>query len=248
MGNMKGESVDQLGSPYTKSEEPQPTAQAATRTSKVKSIIKKLTSFFKKHRAISLGVLAVIAGLVTWQVLYTNSENTWKRATDYFSHAEYEKAAKELNNVGVPSSADRLRVYGQTMLATRQLDKSLEAYKKLYELNKDPSVKLIIGNIYNEQKKYDDAVKVYQEVITANPSNVQAYVNIATVYKMQNKTTEAIKIANEGVAKNPNSVVLSELRVSMLMGDKTSNEYKEAVAALKKLNPQDQLLQALNEL
>lgn len=209
---------------------------------------RKLLRIAKKHVLIVVAVIVVIGGLVTWQVMQMNQDTAWKRATDYFTHAEYEKAANELNSVSMPSTADRLRVYGQTMLATRQLDKSLAAYKKLYEIDKDPSVKLIIGNIYNEQKNYDEAIKVYREVITANPSNIQAYVNIATVYKLQNNSAEAVKIANDGVAKNPTSVVLHELRVSMLMNDTHSSEYKDAIAALKKLNPKDQLLQALNEL
>ena len=213
-----------------------------------RSRFRGLFRFTRQHIVIALAALAVVAGLVTWQVMRMSQEATWKRATDYFTRAEYEKAEKELSSVGLPSSAERLRVYGQTMLAMRQLDKSLEAYTKLYELDKNPSDKLIIGNIYNEQKKYDEAIKVYLEVIAANPSNIQAYVNIATVYKLQNNTTEAVKVANEAVVKNPTSVVLHELKVSMLMNDKGSSEYKEAVAALKKLNPQDQLLQALNEL
>lgn len=211
-------------------------------------LFKRLFRSMKKNIIYVIGLVIVAAIILTWQMVRMGQEATWSRAMDYFARAEYEKAAKELNGVGVPSSSERLRVYAQTMLATRQLDKSLEAYGKLYALNKDPSDKLIIGNIYNEQKKYEEAIKVYREVITLNPNNVQAYVNIATVYKLNSNSGEAVKVANEGVEKNPNSVVMHELRVSMLMNDKTSSDYKEAVAALRKLNPQDQLLQSLNEL
>ncbi len=203
--------------------------------------------FLKKHIVYAAAAVLVLAGLVVWQIIRTNQETAWKRATDYFSRAEYEKAEKELAGLAMPSKPERLRVYAQTMLATRQLDKSLAAYNKLYETDKDPATKLIIGNVYNEQKKYDEAIKVYRDVIAANGSNVQAYVNLATVYKLQNNTAEAAKVASEGVSKNPANVVLHELKVSMLMNDKSSTEYKEAIDALKKLNPQDQLLQALNE-
>ena len=220
---------------------------ASSPTEKKKSWLRGVFRFVKKHVIVVLCLLLAIAALATLQVLNLNREAAWKRATDYYARAEYEKASKELASLSMPSSAERLRVYGQTMLATRQLDKSLEAYTKLYDLNKDPSVKIIIGNIYNEQKKYDESIKIYREVISANPNNVQAFVNMATVYKLQNNEKEAAKIAKEGVEKNPNSVVLLELRVSMLMSDKSSPEYKEAVEALKQVNPQDQLLQALNE-
>lgn len=213
-----------------------------------KPLYKHIFQFIKKYALIIVIVFIIAAAIFLWLAIRAHQKAVWTRATDYFSRAEYEKAEKELRDVKVPSKADQLRVYGQTMLATRNLDKSLAAYNKLYDLNKDPSDKLIIGNIYNEQKKYDEAIKVYREVIAANPNNIQAYVNAATVYKLQNNSNEAIKIANEGVEKNPSSVVLHELKVSMLMSDKNSKEYKDAIEALKKLNPQDQLLQALNEL
>lgn len=212
-----------------------------------KSRIRGVIHFLRKHVAIAVIGLVVVVAAVAWLVIQTNQETAWKRATDFFAHAEYEKAKKELNAVGMPTKPERLRIYGQTMLATRQLDKALVAYNKLYEAEKDPAVKLIIGNIYNEQKKYDDSIKVYREVIASNPSNIQAYVNLSTVYKLQNNTKDAVQAASDGVSKNPSSVVLHELKVSMLMNDKASAEYKAAVEALKKLNPNDQLLQALNE-
>ncbi|RYX78669.1 tetratricopeptide repeat protein [bacterium] len=212
-------------------------------TSKIVSVMR----FLKRFWYIVIVILLVIAGLITWQVIYSNQESAWKRTNDQFARANYEAAYKEIENMAIPTDSERLRVYGQTMLATRHLDKSLAAYQKLYDQKKDPSVKLIIGNIYNEQKKYDEAIKAYREVIADNKTNVQAYVNIATVYKLQGNASEAAKVATEAVKENPTSVTLLELKVSMLMDNKNTPEYKAAVAELKKLNPQDPLLQSLRE-
>jgi tetratricopeptide (TPR) repeat protein len=211
------------------------------------SRLHKYVKLVRKYWYVTLALLAIVIGLVTWQVIQSNQEATWKKASDYFTRADYGNAEKQLHSVAIPSDADHLRVYAQTMLATQNLDKSLTAYQKLYELNKDPSIKLIIGNIYNQQKKYDDAIKIYREIITNNAGNVQAYINLSTVYKLQNNTPEAIKVADEAVKNNPSSVVLRELQVSMVMDNKSSAGYKAAVKDLKALNPSDPLLQALNE-
>lgn len=209
--------------------------------------LKQAVRLVRKYWYVALALLVVIIGLVTWQIIQLNQEATWKKAGDYFTRADYGNAEKQLHSVAVPSDADHLHVYAQTMLATQNLDKSLTAYQKLYDLNKDPSIKLIIGNIYNQQKNYDQAIKIYRDIITNNTGNVQAYINLSTVYKLQNNAPEAIKVANEAVKNNPSSVVLRELQVSMVMDNKSSEGYKVAVKELKALNPTDPLLQALNE-
>lgn len=208
---------------------------------------KYIILFIQKFWYIVLVAGVVIAGFITWRVILANQNAAWDRASSYFAKADYKKAEEELAGLPVPSSAERLRVYAQTMLATQNLEKSLTAYEKLYKINKDPSVKLLIGNIYNQQKKYDLAIEAYREIITSNTGNVQAYVNLATVYKLQNKSDEAIKVSKEGVKNNPTSVILGELLVSMLMDDTNSAEFKSAVAALKKLNPSDPLLQSIDQ-
>ena len=209
------------------------------------SFAKKVVKFIKKQWIIMSVVLVLLAGFISWRIIVTNNDNAWAKAKDYFAVADYDNAKKQIGSMSVPDDSERLRIYAQTMLATRDLDKSLIAYKKLYDQTKDISVKLFIGNIYNEQKKYDEAIKIYREMITANPSNIQAYVNAATTYKLQGNRSGAIDIASEGVKNNATNVTIHELLVSMLMDDKTSKEYISALADLKTLSPNDPLVQAL---
>jgi tetratricopeptide (TPR) repeat protein len=200
-----------------------------------------------KSRWVLLVISVLIFMAAIWQYQRVSANNNWKKATDYFRRADYDSAAKILKGVSMPKTSERLNVYAQTMLATRRLDKAAEAYQKLYESNKDPFAKLVLGNIYNQQKKYDSAAKIYKELIKANPTYVQAYVNLATLYKLQNDTDKAIKTADDGVKSNPNNTVLAELLVSLTMDDKNSDKYKDAVSYLKKLNPSDPLLIALEQ-
>lgn len=201
----------------------------------------------KKFWYVIIVLLLVVIGVVVYGVLQARDAATWKTAQDAYSKADYASSAKVLANHGVPSDQAKLKVYAESMLATRQYDKALPAYQKMYDAKKDPDVKIKMGNIYNEQKKYDLAEKAYQDVISSNPTYVQAYINLSTLYKLQSRTDNAVAAAKNGVKANPNSVSLYELLVSMTMDKKDSADYKGAIAKLKELNPNDQLLTILNE-
>lgn len=207
----------------------------------------KTRRFLKKYWLFILPIVIVIAALIAWRMYEMNVDATWSKATDYHSKAKYNEAAKLIEGMPVPSDEKRLTVYAQTMLATRQLDKALPAYDTLYTKKKEPSYKIIIGNIYNEQKKYDEAAKVYRELIAANNTFAQAYVNLSTLYKLQTKSAEAVDVAKEGIKANPNSVVLHELLISMLLDKQDSPEFKEAVEDLKKINPKDPIFETIKK-
>lgn len=211
-----------------------------------KRTIQLILKTVKRYWYVVIAVLVITAGVGYFVTSALRTENAWKRASDYYGRADYENAAKALDGVSVPSDTERLMVYSQTMLATRQLDDALVGYNKLYEAKKDPNTKIIIGNIYNEQKRYEEAEKVYKEAFAANPSYVQAYVNLATLYKLQGRAQDAIAVAKQGVQNNDRSATLYELLVSMLMDNKDSADFKAAVEKLKEINPQDPLLEAIN--
>ncbi len=220
-----------------------PSGAAVPQSKKSKS--KNILSIIKRFWYFIVLAIVVVVGGAIWRTNVTNQDNAWARATAFYTKADYDNAAKELAGLPVPSDAARLKVYAQTMLAKRDLEKALPAYEKLYAATKEPNYKIILGNIYNEQKNYDKAISTYKEVIADNPGYTQAYVNLAILYKLQNKISEATAIANAAVKSNPNNVTLLELKVSILMEDKTTQDYKTAVKDLAAINPQDPLLDSL---
>lgn len=222
-------------------------AQKSQKPTQAKRVLQLIKKTIIKFWYIFSIILVLLAALITWQVLEANKASAWEKATDYFSRAEYEEAKNLIKDFPVPSDPEKQRVYAQTMLATGDLDKALAGYEKLYESTNDTSSKLIIGNIYNQKEEYDKAIGIYREIITDNPNNVQAYVNIATVYRLQGKKQDAIAIANDAVKANPQNVILLELRVSMYMEDTSTAEFKDAIADLREVNPNDPLLEALNQ-
>lgn len=212
----------------------------------------KVPKFLKKYWFGIIGVLLLCVLAGAFIVQSNNTAAKWDRAQDYFTKADYEKAADELITVKMPSDADKLNVYSKTMHATAndtknkdRYEKALTAYQKLYEIKKDPQTKVMMANIYMQQKNYSPAEKLLDEIIAANPSYTQAYINLATMYRLQGKQTDAIAIAKKGVESNPNNVSLNELVVALLLDQKDSQAYKDALANLKKSNPNSELLKTL---
>lgn len=211
------------------------------------SVIKRVVMIMRKYwYLLVIALIALVVG-VAWFLLSSIYDSAWEKATDHFTRAEYSKAEKLIVDFEVPKDSDRQRVYAQTMQATGNIDKALSGYEALYESTKDTSARMSIGNIYNQKQDYDKAISIYQEIVADNTSNVQAYVNMATVYRLQGKKQEAIDVSREAVNHNPRNVTLLELQVSMLLEDKESVEYQEAVAALREVSPEDPLLEALEQ-
>jgi tetratricopeptide (TPR) repeat protein len=202
-------------------------------------------SVFRRFPYIGIAILIVGLAGAGYSVYQRQQQDRWRNATDAYRRADYKAAYQSLKGQALPGQPEKLRVYAQTMLATGHLPEALAGYKKLYSQTKDPQAKIVIGNIYNEQHKYDEAITVYQELISSNPNFTQAYVNLATVRRLQGSPKEALEVAKAGLADNPSNVILCELVVSLSMDDKQSSDYQTAVATLKKLNPNDPLLEML---
>jgi tetratricopeptide (TPR) repeat protein len=211
-----------------------------------KTLNKKL-ALLKKYWYVLLAVVLVLAALIYFVASHLSSQADWAQAEKLYKTSDYAKIKDLVADKPMPKDGKRLEIYTYTMHATGGLDKALEGYKRIDQKNPSPDTKVRIANVYNQQKKYDQATEIYKQIINENPTYIQAYVNLATVQRLQAKTNESIKTAAEGVKNNPDSVTLHELNVSMLMNDKSSKDYKNSIEALKKLDPQNQLLRILNE-
>lgn len=192
-------------------------------------------------------MVLVGAGVCVCAGLYFGYQYIWKVADQRFKKAEYQQTYKLIKFLPKPRDAGRLRIYSQTAMAVGNYGKSKSGYADLYKKTKDASYKLIIGNIANQQGDYEEAIKIYEEVISLNPNYIQAYANLSTVYRIKNNNDKAIEIAERGISLNGNSTILYELLVSLMQEKKDSPRYKEAVKKLKSLDPQNILLKQIGE-
>lgn len=63
-----------------------------------------------------------------------------------------------------------------------EYDAAAETYLKILAITDDAFIHNALGNVYRDQKKYDEAIAEYERAITLDPTLKFAYINEATVW------------------------------------------------------------------
>lgn len=91
------------------------------------------------------------------------------------------------------------------------------------------------GYLLLNQKLYDHAVRIFSNILSQNPEDVEALVGLASSYQHQNKTEEAIKIAKTALEINPTYFYAYDILAEIYFINK--NDYLKAEEfALKSLD------------
>ena len=80
-----------------------------------------------------------------------------------------------------------------------------EKYLKLISSQKpdDLDIKLLLGSVYTEQRNFDPAVTVYNEILQAYPNRDDVQMELADIYYKMRKWQEAISTYEKAVKANP---------------------------------------------
>lgn len=84
-----------------------------------------------------------------------------------------------------PYSAKKAAYYhlGSIYAKNKQLDKAIEEYKKILEIEpKDKNAHFNLGYLYNLKEDFSTAVKEYEEVLNIDPLDKQAHYNLAIIF------------------------------------------------------------------
>lgn len=200
----------------------------------------KIPPAIRPKIALAAGFLLLVGLWLAYFYIYLPSR--WRTANDYYRAANYTKAAAVIRRLPMPSDPHELNVYAQTMFSVSEMDKAKQAYQKHYDKTGDVQSLLMVGNVQQQQKKFEEAQATYRKVIAKNPTYIQAYANGAASYMLANKRPEALKMLTEGVAANPNATALYAMQVQLLRDEKESETYKQALEKLKLLDPQNSIL------
>lgn len=65
----------------------------------------------------------------------------------------------------------------------------------------ETTVAMRLSTIYAEQNKHDEAIKVYRELLAAQPDNVMAQANLAVVLSRSGRNDEALKLYRDMLAR-----------------------------------------------
>jgi tetratricopeptide (TPR) repeat protein len=99
-------------------------------------------------------------------------------------------------------------VEGMTFEESGEMDKALEAYRKV--LNVDPGqskLASLVAGLLIRQEDFPQAIDVLKDAIKANPNDAEPYHQLAFIYaKYLKKMDQAVDYANRAIALNPRDI------------------------------------------
>ena len=77
------------------------------------------------------------------------------------------------------------------------------AIPRLRPLGKGPETRIVIGNLYLQERKYAEAVQEFEAVLQENPDSAMAYFGLGNVYFRQRQGDRAAECYTAALARNP---------------------------------------------
>jgi tetratricopeptide (TPR) repeat protein len=105
---------------------------------------------------------------------------------------------------------------------------------------------ILLGDIYEQLERYDDAQAEYQKALAVSPSNEAALLGLANAYLNNYNVQGAMSVAQAALARDPDD---PELNLVMAQGLMNQHEYAEASPYLQKsLKAKPQMLPRIHAL
>jgi tetratricopeptide (TPR) repeat protein len=166
------------------------------------------------------------------------------RGDVYLQQKDYEKAIATFRGLisKYPGSLDNYQLLVDVLNAAGRYDESFNTIKQA-ELSLDRSnaeaVKSLRGITYYKQKKYDQAEKVFKDLIRSKPSRPDEYqYMLGSIYMDQKRYEDAEKILKQALEGNPtNANILNALGYMYAERGIKLQEARELVTKALALNP-----------
>ena len=115
------------------------------------------------------------------------------------------------------------------LIAEQQYDKGQEHYRQALISNWSPELELEMAEGYLQEKKYNKAIKLYQNLLERDELNEDARIALIQVYLLQKKEKKALTELNQlkAISKHPDQVDLTIVRIYARW-----EEYDKAIAIL----------------
>jgi tetratricopeptide (TPR) repeat protein len=160
---------------------------------------------------------------------------------------EYEKARQVLEKLTElnPDSYAGFYYLAKLYQEMRLFDKAAKAFDKALALNWSPMLGHEAAELYEQMKRYPEAIAIYQRILEEDPSDERARGFLANVYFRQGEVDKALAEMEKlrEISANPDKVELAICRILLDAGKRT-----EAVTRLKailKKDPQADAARAL---
>ncbi len=164
----------------------------------------------------------------------------------YIETREYAKAAEELKEVMKTNNQPKvLAKYAQTLLASGKTSDALKVAEQIK--SRDPEnidAHMMIGKIKVAQKKYNDAIETYKEILYVDQNYAPALYERANVYLLQGKLQWAETFYERALKSDPNNPLVYLGLARLAKEKKDYATYSDMLEKGRKLDPQNREIQA----
>jgi len=146
----------------------------------------------------------------------------------------------ESDEIVQESSIDELYDRGISYYDKGMIDKAIEEFKEVLELDPDDvETHYHLGNAYADKEMFDEAISIYKKTIEKNPEFIDAYLSLGMLYLDIDLIDEAISLCKQAININPDdSFLCFHLGEAYVRNE----QYEEAITAFKNaisINPMD---------
>ncbi len=173
-------------------------------------------------------------------ILNASAQDDLQKGKDAINRGDYVSAVNFLGNaVKTKQNYETYYYYGLALYNTGSLAKAEENLKlALKDDDEGIDAMLTLGNLYSEQKKYDDANSQFKRALKIEPDNINAMIAQANNFSVQGKIDDAIIPLTRAT-----TISKDNPKVYIALGDawrirgtyKLAIDYYKKAIALKKL-------------
>ncbi len=159
--------------------------------------------------------------------------------TIYNQSGDVLSAEKELNKaISLGMNPKKvISELGQTLVKMGEFQQVLDKTEEYSEINKFPEISNIRANALMGLGQYDEAKKIFDQILTSTPDAPNALIGLARYALTQRDIETATKLSDQAVNKNPENTDAWQFKADLL---KNQNKIDEALSAFDKaiqLNP-----------
>ena len=165
----------------------------------------------------------------------------------YIATGEYAKAASELKELMKNNNAspEVMLKYAQTLLASGKTNDALKIAEQVKARQPENiEVHMLIGKIRVAQKKYNDAIETYKEILYMDQNYAPALYERANVYLLQGKLQWAETFYDRALKVDPNNAMIYLGLARLAKEKKDFATYSDLLEKARKLEPQNKEIQA----